>query len=237
MKLKILSSSSKGNGYIIESENEALIIEAGMPLKVVKESLKYNISKVVGCFVTHRHNDHAKYVDQYAKNGIPVFVNEDIHNNSSYPQLLNKYENGRMYYVPEFWVWPFELKHDVPCSGFIIDHNSMGQCLFVTDTYYVPNTFNGLSHIIIEANYSKQILQKNPVMHDQHIYKGHMEIDTTKDFLKSNDLSKVNNIVLTHLSDANSDAERFKREVEDITGKRVFVAENGMEIDFSKNGF
>lgn len=51
------------------------------------------------------------------------------------------------------------------------------------------------------------------------------------DELKANDLSKVREIWLLHLSDGNSDAERFKREVMELTGKPVYIALEKGEID------
>lgn len=45
-----------------------------------------------------------------------------------------------------------------------------------------------------------------------------------KDFLKANDLRHVQEIWLLHLSDGNSDADRFKREIQELTGKPVYIA-------------
>ena len=45
-----------------------------------------------------------------------------------------------------------------------------------------------------------------------------------QDFLRANDLSRVKEIHLLHLSDENSNAERFKREIQEISGKPVYVA-------------
>ena len=61
-----------------------------------------------------------------------------------------------------------------------------------------------------------------------------MEINTTLNFLKANDLSKITNIVLTHLSDSNSNEAEFKTSVENLTGKLVYVAKKGMVINFNK---
>ena len=52
--------------------------------------------------------------------------------------------------------------------------------------------------------------------------------------LSANDLSKVNNIVLIHLSDSNSNEKQFVKEVYELTGKNVCAAYNGMEIPFNK---
>ena len=45
-----------------------------------------------------------------------------------------------------------------------------------------------------------------------------------KEFLRANDLSKVEEIHLLHLSDGNSDEARFKREIQELTGRVVMVA-------------
>jgi phosphoribosyl 1,2-cyclic phosphodiesterase len=57
------------------------------------------------------------------------------------------------------------------------------------------------------------------------IIRSHMSLETLKDMLRANDLSKVEAIYLLHLSDGNSDAVRFKREVQELTGKMVFISD------------
>ena len=52
-----------------------------------------------------------------------------------------------------------------------------------------------------------------------------MSLETAKDFLRANDLTAVQEIWLCHLSDGNSDAERFKREIQALTGKPVYIAQ------------
>jgi phosphoribosyl 1,2-cyclic phosphodiesterase len=82
---------------------------------------------------------------------------------------------------------------------------------------------------MIECNYSKDILDSNvasgKVNQDlrNRIVKSHMELQTVKDMLRANDLSKTEAIYLMHLSDTNADEERFKREIQALTGKIVYV--------------
>ena len=57
MMLKCLGSSSAGNTYILENQNEALILEAGIKPVYVKKALDYNVSKIVGVTVSHMHFD------------------------------------------------------------------------------------------------------------------------------------------------------------------------------------
>lgn len=55
MLLKIVGSGSSGNGYILESKTEALILEAGVKVKDIKKSIGWNISKICGCLISHEH--------------------------------------------------------------------------------------------------------------------------------------------------------------------------------------
>jgi len=64
-----------------------------------------------------------------------------------------------------------------------------------------------------------------------------MELETTKTALTAQDLSQVQNIILTHLSDQNSDEARFVDEVKAITGKPVYAAKAELSIDLTKKPF
>lgn len=54
-KLKILSSGSQGNFYVIECNNEWLIIELGVAWKEILRYLNYKLENVVGVCVSHSH--------------------------------------------------------------------------------------------------------------------------------------------------------------------------------------
>lgn len=54
-KLTVLGSSSKGNGYLLECEEEILIIEAGLSYKnTILPAINWEGGRVVGCLVSHR---------------------------------------------------------------------------------------------------------------------------------------------------------------------------------------
>lgn len=246
MKLKVLGSSSHGNCYILENDKEALIIEAGVSLKEVIKSLDVGIAKVVGCLISHEHGDHASNIRAFAASGITILSSAavfDAHDLGLLAVRGKAIEPGKGYTVGKFRVIAFELAHDVPCLGFYITHPETGGILFVTDTYYCEYTFPGLSNIIIECNYSDEILDRNiargsmPVIMRKRLLHSHMELQTCKDYLLSNDLSKVINIVLIHLSDGNSDEKHFVEEIRQATGKTVYAADKGLCIEFNSTPF
>jgi len=138
----------------------------------------------------------------------------------------------------------FDTKHDCRQPvGFLIQHKEMGLMLFATDTYYLKYNFEGLNHIFIECNYAKDILNNNVELGiinsklKNRTPRSHFELENVKNFLKSNDISSVRNICLLHLSDRNSDAERFKKEIEQLTDKNVVIAEKDTEIDLNLVSF
>lgn len=51
--LRVINSGSSGNGYVLESNGEKLLIELGVAWKDILKSLNYKIEDVAGCIVSH----------------------------------------------------------------------------------------------------------------------------------------------------------------------------------------
>lgn len=247
MELKVLGSSSSGNCYLLEDDTTALIIECGVSFKVVKQALGFDTRKIAGVLVSHEHGDHSKYAKEYLDSRINVWMSVgtmkalNLVSRSFAPLLL---ESGCKASLGEFTVLPFDVKHDAAEPlGFLIHHKHCGTILFATDTYYLPYKFRGLNNIMIEANYGYDMLEERinsgtiPGRLRDRTLQSHMSLGTCKEALLANDLTKVNNIVLLHLSDGNSNADEFKREIAMATGKSVYVAEKGLTIPFDVTPF
>lgn len=246
MNLKIIGTGSKGNAYILENENEALLIECGVSVNDIKKALNFNLTKVVGCICTHEHFDHSKAIYDVMKLGIDMYASKGTLEKRfvfSLPRAT-MIKSKETVQIGNFKVMAFDVKHDAAEPlGFLIEHPDCGKVLFLTDTYYCSYTFPGLNNIIIEANYSKEIIDRkygadsDKEFLRNRILKSHFSLQNCKDMLSANDLSQVNNIVLIHLSDSNSDEKQFHQEVTELTGKNVTVASNGMVITFRKTPF
>lgn len=245
MRLNVLGSDSNGNCYVLQNDKEALIIEAGVRFPEVKKALKWQLSKVVGAVITHEHNDHAKYIRDFVSNGITVLALPSVFRAKGIDSLSFRKEIEPMhgYIVGGFRVFAMPVCHDVPCVGFIIEHEDMGRMLFVTDTMMLEYRVPGLNHILLEANYAEDILDAKieagsvPLSMKPRLIHSHMEIETTKGILRANDLSGVNEIILIHLSNGNSDERRFVREVQETSGKPVYAAVAGLELNLSINPY
>lgn len=239
MELKVLGSGSSGNCYLLQNENETLIIECGLRYKDILKGLNFNLSNVVGCLISHEHKDHSKAANDLINNGIDIYLSEgtiagieftDINNG----YRINKLISEKTIKIGNFIILPFETEHDAnEPLGFLIYHNDIGKLLFITDSYYCKYKFSDIDHVMIECNYSLEILKEKqlPQTLKSRIIKSHFELDNVKNFLKATDLNDTKEILLIHLSDGNSNSEQFKTEIERLTGKPTYIADKGLEIN------
>ena len=254
MKLTVIGSRSDGNAYVLQNASEALLLECGLPFAKTLEALDYQLKKVVGCLVSHEHKDHAEYVSDYLENGVRVLASKGTTQGmierhckcAKRPEAVPYNEDGTFaqFALGGFTIVPFNTVHSTPePTGFYIHHAEIGAMMFATDTGYLPRPFAGLSNIMIEANYDRDQLDARYWSGEigqrryTHVRNGHMCIDTTIEALAANDLSKVNNIVLLHLSEEHADPVKFQRMVTKATGKTTYVARPGLEIEFNATPF
>lgn len=241
MELTVLGSSSSGNGYILQSGDEAIILEAGVSLAITKQALKFNTDKVKGCFVTHLHGDHSKFISLYEKT-FPVYANSHVIESRKLRQTTEA-KAGKGIKVGNFKVLPFNAFHDVPTLGYYIHHPEMGYLLFLTDSFMTENTFKEVNHMMVECNYSDAALQAAIERGDTHpamrrrLMTTHMELNTVAKFISSHSLENVYNIILLHLSRFNSDRKEFSETITATTGKNIMIAEAGMKVELSNNPY
>ena len=237
--IKVLASGSSGNCYLLETSNETLILECGIRYKDILKGLNFDLSKVVGCLITHEHKDHCKAVNDLLVNGVEIYTSEGTSSaldlkESKYSFRVNRLKHNVASQIKKgkagFTVVPFHTQHDVnEPMGFIIHHKELGKIVFATDTYYLCNKFKDVDHILIECNYSESILDELPPWRAR-VLKSHMSLETLKEALKTWDLSNTKDITLIHISEGNGEPERFRKEIEELTGIKTYIAVPGLEI-------
>lgn len=244
MKVHVIGSSSHGNCYVFSNKKTKLIVECGKRFIDVKKALNFNIHGICGAIVTHEHGDHAKYISEYLNAGIHVLALSNIRDKQKNKHGIIELQPKKVYRFGDFKVFALEVHHDVPCVGYVIYHPEMGNVLFVTDTISFPYSLQGINHLFIEANYADDILLDNieqgkvPYSMRDRLLNSHMELEETKRIVSDFNNIALNTVVLIHLSDGNSNADRFQREVKDIVPTcEVYVAEKGMEIDLNVNPY
>ena len=226
MEIKSLASSSNGNCYLISDGSSSLLIECGINVKKIINHV--DLTKVKGCLISHEHRDHSvafkdilKYTYVYASKGTLDALNEKYkipEYDLFYQGVL---EAGNKIRIGSFQVVSFSTEHDAkePLGFLIYSTVTNEKLLFATDTYFIRNKFVGLNYIMIECNYSKDTINPDLSKGERmRLLQSHFELENVKTFLKVNDLSKCHRIYLMHLSSRNSDAQRFKKEIQETTG-------------------
>lgn len=246
MQLTVIASGSSGNGYVLSSDTEALVMECGVSRQACLAALGYRTSHVVGCLLTHEHGDHAKFISDYLKL-MPIYCSQgtaDALVEKSGMLKAKVLQPLKTIHLGNFSIRPIPAQHDAAEPfAYVIDHPKIGRLLFATDTYYLRYRIPNLTCLMIECNYSLPILNANieaglvPAALKKRTLQSHMSLEHLKEMLSANDLTKVSQIVLIHLSTRNSDFSTFCREIIRLTGKPTIAARKGLKIELGTTPF
>ena len=234
--LKVVGSGSQqGNTYIIEAGGEHLLLDLGCKWDDILDGLNRDISNTYA-LLTHRHSDHSKSIPNALKSQIPVFSNQDVVEKS---QGVKALQPKKKYKIGSFVVMPLEVEHNAPNFAYIIEHEEIGKLVFATDLTHFPYKIKNVNHLLIEANNSEDIiidhLCDNEVI--RSMSENHMEINETINAIRNNISSDLNNIILCHLSDGQSNERLFKQLIFEEFGIMPYVAERGLEVSINKEEF
>lgn len=233
INIQCLGSSSAGNAYRISDGQTHLLLEAGFPYKSLQRALEFRISEISGCLISHEHGDHSKAAKDIMKAGINIYTSQGTADALKLSgHRLKPIKAHEQFVIGTWTIKAFEIEHDAEEPlGFVIANTAGDKLVFLTDTYYCRYRFAGLTHIMVEANYSLDIVNQRVAAGDLHpaqkkrLLRSHFGLEHVKGFLRANDIRAVQEIWLLHLSDGNSDAARFKQEIQETTGKLVHVAD------------
>ena len=229
LDIAVYASGSSGNCYTVSDGQTVVMLDCGLPFRRIERLTGFLLPAAV--LVTHEHKDHSKAARDFMRRGVDVYMTagtaaalgvEAQHR----LHILNPMEQVT---VGRITVSAFPTQHDArePC-GFLLDDGD-DRVLYATDTYYIKYQFPGVTKMLIEANHSYKILEENVgarILNKslaERLIKSHFSIENVLAFLRANDLSKVKEIWLIHLSDGNADAGKFARMVEAATGKPVYI--------------
>lgn len=246
MDLIVIGSNSKGNSYILNGRNSALLIECGMPYSDIQKAINFNVEKIELALVSHEHMDHSKSMQKVLEAGIPIASSKGTFEACKISENQNVIilSHGKKMQYKDWTISAFSVEHDAAEPlGFIIEHVDCGRVLFLTDTYMLKYNLGAFDHVIIEANYSQKIVDKlrEGKKHNQFLEKrrltAHMSFETTLLTLQRLDLTNCKSIVLIHLSDIMTDEKEFVKQCESMFGVETYCANKGNEFNFSKSIF
>lgn len=231
IEITTLATGSKGNCYHITDGSTPILLECGIKFKEIQRLLNFQTSGIKGCLLTHEHKDHCGGIKDVMKAGIDCYMSKGTKEAIGIQHhRMKTVESKKQFTLGTWTILPFDVQHDVSEPyGFLLVNQVGEKLLFATDTYYIKYKFKGLTHIMVECNYSLSVLNANieagtvPAVMKKRLLQSHFSLENVKEFFQANDLSKVQEIWLLHLSDNNSDEALFKKEIMELTGKVVYV--------------
>lgn len=240
MRTSVLSSGSKGNCVLVETNNTKVLIDLGVTKSYVEERLKeleVDPKDIKAILITHTHVDHIQGLKVFLKKyNVKLYVNKVILN------LLHEYIEGFdyvLYEEPYFKIEDIEVNviktsHDVKGSvGFILTNGNKSM-VYLTDTGYINNKyFERLSNrdlYIMESNHDVEMLMngnypfhlKRRILSD----KGHLSNDDASYYLSQFIGNKTKTIILAHLSDDNNTYQKAEQTLINVLNSKNKKIEN-----------
>ncbi len=221
MKVRTISSGSKGNCAIVLCDEINLIIDMGIPYLTLLKSLEENslsFDNFSGILITHNHKDHITGLKSLIKKtDLNVYIPREM-----YEGIKNSVSEDRCIFIDDqFEINDIKIElihtsHDAPYSvGFIINQADKS-LVYVTDTGYINrkylNKMVNKSIYVIESNHDEVMLMDGPyprflkerVISDT----GHLSNKTTAKYLKKIIGDNTKYVLLAHLSEKNNTPEK-----------------------------
>lgn len=218
MRITVLSSGSKGNSALVETNVTKILIDLGVTRSYIEdklEEIKVDPKEIQAILITHTHVDHIQGLKVFLKKYHPiVYVTEKL------LSLLKEYVDDFNYKVYEdkktligdIEVSVIKTSHDAGESvGFVIKNNDKSM-VYITDTGYLNNKyFHELTNhnlYVLESNHDVEMLMNGgyPYHLKKRILgnKGHLSNEDAAYYLSEFVGPKTNTIILAHLSDDNN---------------------------------
>lgn len=232
------ASSSRGNLYRVVSDSfrTQLLIECGLPIKDIRKCLGTQMNKIDGILLSHEHKDHSRAIHEFLKMGIDIYTSKGTATaiGAEKSPYVHSVKSQEVINVGDITILPFKTNHDaVEPLGFILrDDNDI--VMFATDTYNMEYTSNGITKLMIECNHSYEIIDRKVAAgtlnkkQAERLVRSHFSFENLKNWLKRNDLTRLKEIYLLHLSKTNADPVQFKKEIEELTGVPTYIADENI---------
>ncbi|MDB5970992.1 MAG: fold metallo-hydrolase [Hydrocarboniphaga sp.] len=229
MRFAMLGSGSRGNATLIEAGATRVLVDCGFNLGVTESRLQrlgIEPGSISAILVTHEHGDHLGGVARLARrHGIEVWMTPGTC--SAWGE--HRVEQVRLFSPHADWsigdlhVQPYPVPHDArePCQyvfayrglrvGILSDAGAV--------TPYMQLMLDRCDALMLECNHDSAMLAAGPypysLKHRVGGGLGHLSNEQSAALLRGVDRSRLQHLVLTHLSETNNTPELALRAARD----------------------
>ena len=223
MRFSVLGSGSRGNAVYVESNDSAVLIDAGFSGKELQKrmsSVNRDLSAVKALCITHEHNDHICGAGVISRRyNIPVLINDATLQAAS--DKLGKlfkteiFAAGEVIEVGDLKIRSFRISHDTADPvGFVISDGNK-RLGYLTDTGKVSHLMTqrllSCNGVILEFNHDLEMLKYGPyplpLQQRVRSSRGHLSNIDAANFLIELMGGNIKDVVLAHLSEKNNTVE------------------------------
>lgn len=247
-----LASGSSGNCYVVRSRNTALLVDAGISTRRIRNGLAcldLTADRLDAVLITHEHSDHISGLHTLARaGGMKVYANEETFNGMNFrlpEERRQLFSTGDAFQIGDLEIRTFAVSHDaadpvgysISCEGRSIT--------IVTDTGAVTGPLmeeiRTADILVLESNHDESILRmgRYPWFLKQRILgeRGHLSNEAAALALaevlqeeKNTGRKKCRRVLLAHLSRENNFPEMAMATVENILEERGCPAGNETQL-------
>jgi phosphoribosyl 1,2-cyclic phosphodiesterase len=238
MEVHVLASGSDGNCTVIESDGEAIMIDAGISCKRILNLMEVQgIDKEMlkAILITHEHGDHVSGAGATSRKlDIPVVANLNTFNESHLGNVQHwVYNSNSCIDIGQFHVTPLPTSHNAIEPNCYFTEVDDKKVLVATDTgkfsFQIEHALALADVAVVEANYDTKMLVNGPYPPSLKSLigseRGHMcNIDTGFAIKRTMGENEHRKLFLAHLSKTNNTPDIARQSVADITGiKRINI--------------
>ena len=220
MMTNIIHSGSDGNCVVItDKEENQVVLDCGINYELILPYIK--LRSLNALLVTHVHKDHSKSLKQFQRIGINCITWENV-------------KDGELIELAHWKILPMKLIHNAPCFGFLIYSKVENKKFaYITDTTYIPKLGKNIDCLILDTNYSQQIVN-DLVMKGVQVgigYRNHLSLEQAKEYLENLNY-KIPNFVAYHISNSGlNNVETIEKELSSLVG-RIIISKPHTEFEF-----
>ena len=234
LRVRNLSSGSKGNATLVWTDETAILIDAGISALQIRRRVAdsgLEIEDVDAILVSHEHIDHVRGTKTLSgRYGKTVYATKDTWGSGKIDAENRGVLKSELVFG-DISVRTFPVPHDAADPvGFEIFHEDR-KLVAVTDIGHVPpylkETISDADVVIIESNHDVDMLMNGPYPYylKQRILgaDGHLSNDDCADALRESLNPDAVAVMLAHLSEENNRPELAKKAAEESTDVPVIV--------------
>lgn len=221
LRYALLGSGSKGNATLVQGGSTRVLVDCGFAVREIEArtaSLQFEPAQIDAILVTHEHSDHIGGVARLARAyGIPVYLTHGTASGRSdweacELRLISPHEP---FQIGDLEIQPFPVPHDArePCQfTFARGGRRLG---IVSDlghiTAHVRRSLEHCDALLLECNHDPDMLARGP--YPESLKRrvggdwGHLSNAQAAGLLRAVDRSRLQSLVLTHLSEQNNTPE------------------------------